>query len=266
MVRVVAGRETVLRRARGYAPAPITIPKPVPPILAVGGDLKNTIALSSGNQVFLSQHHGDLATAAAHDSFARHLRDFPELCHASPRAVACDLHPGYHGTILADSQPLPVIRVQHHHAHLAACLAENGLGEEVLGVAWDGTGFGTDATIWGGEFLLATMSSFERFALLRPFPLPGGELAVREPRRTALGLLHEAGINAAETGLAAAFSGEELKILGTVLHRGLNVPRTSSAGRLFDAVAALLGVRHRCSYEGQAAVELESLVSPGGPP
>lgn len=265
VVRVVAGREMMLRRSRGYAPAPLSLPDALPAVLALGGDMKNTVALAAGKTVFLSQHHGDLANAASQDAAAKHARDLPDLCRAKPRAVVCDLHPGYHGSALASTFSLPVVRVQHHHAHIAACLAENGVDEEVLGVAWDGTGFGTDGTIWGGEFLLAAQKTFERFAHLRPFPLPGGEQAVREPRRAALGLLHEAGIDVGETGLPAAFEDGELNILAAMLEKPFNAPRTSSAGRLFDGVAALAEIRQRNSFEGQAAIELESII-PENPP
>ncbi len=250
---VVADRELLLRRSRGYAPSPIEIAAPLPSVLALGGDLKNTIAISSGNRVFLSQHHGDLGTAASLDAFTQHIVDLPKLCCAKPLAFACDLHPGYHSSGVATN----AIRVQHHHAHIAACLAEHGIEGPVLGVAWDGTGYGTDGTIWGGEFLIATQSEYERFTHLRSFPLPGGEKAVREPRLAALGLLHEAGIAVEETSLGQAFEDRELEIAKSMLRQKINSPRTTSAGRLFDAFAALLGLRLKSTFEGQAAMDLE---------
>ncbi len=259
VMQVMGGRNLMVRRSRGFAPAPVTvsIPQNAPPMLAFGGDLKNAIAVADGGNVFLSQHHGDLANAAAQDALAEHVVDLPGLCRVKPRVAVCDLHPGYHGTALAEKSGLPVERVQHHHAHIAACLAEHQIEEKVLGVSWDGTGYGVDGMIWGGEFLMATLASFERLAWLRPFRLPGGEQAVREPRRAALGLLHEAEIEVEDTGLAAAFEGDELRVLEGMLANMIQVPLTSSAGRLFDAVAALAGIRYRSSFEGQAAMELE---------
>jgi hydrogenase maturation protein HypF len=261
VVRVMAGREMVMRRSRGYAPAPVEIGADMTPVLALGGDLKNTVCVASGDRAFLSQHHGDLETAASHETFLKHLDDLPELSRIVPELVAADEHPGYHSSRAVERFALPVVGVQHHHAHIAACLAENGVREEVLGVSWDGTGYGRDATIWGGEFLRATQTEFERVAHLRTFRLPGGERAVREPRRVALGLLHELGIDPSETRLAEVFSPEELRTAGTMLEQGINSPVTSSAGRLFDGIAGLLGIRDRNEYEGQAAMELEFAVT-----
>ncbi|MDF1851994.1 MAG: carbamoyltransferase HypF [Verrucomicrobiales bacterium] len=253
---VMAGRELSLRRSRGYAPAPIVVPGKLRPVLALGGDLKNAIAVTDGDRIFLSQYHGDLESPLAQDAFRTRTQDLPDLSRARPERVVCDSHPGYHSSASCED----AISVQHHHAHIAACLAENGIDETVLGVAWDGTGYGPDGTIWGGEFLIVNGAEFERFSHLRSFSLPGGERCVREPRRTALGLLHEAGIPVEETTLAAAFTEEELRIVRTSLARKIHSPRTSSAGRLFDGLAALLGIRHRTTFEGQAAMELEFLL------
>lgn len=255
VVRVALGGEMVLRCARGYAP--LTLPGDYPPVLAVGGDQKCALAVSGPFGIRCGQHIGDLETEAAQQSLLGQSRDFPAICGVQVGAVACDLHPGYHSSRIAAELGLPALPVQHHHAHIAACLAEHDLHEEVLGVAWDGTGYGTDGTIWGGEFLLATLAEFTRVAHLRPFPLPGGERAIRQPRYAALGLLHEAGIAVAETPLAAAFTREELTIATTQIERRLNTPLTSSAGRLFDAVAALLGLCWRSEFEGQAAMRVE---------
>jgi hydrogenase maturation protein HypF len=264
LIRIVAGRELMLRRSRGYAPAPVEMDVDLTPVIALGGDMKNTICVASGDRAFLSQHHGDLATAASHEAFLKHLGDLPGLCRVGPLVVACDLHPGYHSSRAADGRGLPVVQVQHHHAHIAACLAENGVHEEVLGVSWDGTGFGPDETIWGGEFLRATQTDYERIAHLRTFLLPGGEKAVREPRFVALGMLHELEIPVRDTPLASAFEEQELRIAATMMEKGINSPRTSSAGRLFDGVAALLGIRRRNAFEGQAAMELEFAIEGDG--
>jgi hydrogenase maturation protein HypF len=265
IVRVMAGRELVLRRARGYAPLPVHLTEAAPPLLGVGAHLKSSVALAVGKDVFLSQHIGDLETAEAHTAFRAVIGSLRSLYEAEPEAVACDLHPDYLSTRYARESGLPLHRVQHHHAHVASCMAECELDGTVLGVSWDGTGLGTDGTIWGGEFLLATRSSFERVAHLRTFQLPGGDRAVREPRRSALAVLYEVLGDEAFTleGVPAleAFSAAELRTLRAMLHSGVNTPVTSSAGRLFDAVASLVGIRQRVRHEGQAAMELEFALS-----
>jgi hydrogenase maturation protein HypF len=260
VVRVALGSELVLRCARGHAP--LTLPGNYPPVLALGGDQKCALAVSGPFGIRCGQHIGDLETETSQQSLLDQSRDFPALCGVQVGAVACDLHPGYHSSRIAAELGLPVLPVQHHHAHIAACLVEHDLYEEVLGVVWDGTGYGTDGTIWGGEFLLATRAEFSRVAHLRPFPLPGGERAIRQPRYAALGLLHEAGISIEDTPLAAAFTREELAIARTQIERSLNTPLTSSAGRLFDAVAALLGLCWRSEFEGQAAMQVEFAADP----
>lgn len=276
VVRVVLGQELVLRRARGYAPLPVLLKHEVPPILAVGAHLKNTIALSVGRQVFLSQHIGDLDTPEACAAFERVIADFLRLYEVEPVAIAHDLHPdyfstqwahkvadGHGGASLADALPLR-IPVQHHHAHLASCLAENEVEGPALGVTWDGTGYGLDGTVWGGEFLWGDASGFERVAHLRTFRLPGGDTAVKEPRRTALGVLWEhfgsEALEREDWAPVAAFSSEERRLLGQMLEKGVNAPVTSSAGRLFDAVAALIGLRQKVRFEAQAAMMLEYAV------
>jgi hydrogenase maturation protein HypF len=268
VVRVVLGQELVLRRARGYAPLPVLLKHEVPPILAVGPYLKNTIALSVGRQVFLSQHIGDLDTPEACAAFERVIADLTRLYEVEPAAIAHDLHPDYFSTHWARQaaciSPVELVPVQHHHAHLASCLAENEVEGPALGVTWDGTGYGPDGTVWGGEFLWGDASGFERVAHLRTFRLPGGDAAVKEPRRTALGLLWEHfGSEALEwedLAPVAAFSSRERRLLRQMLERGVNSPVTSSAGRLFDAVAALVGLRQKVRFEAQAAMMLEYAV------
>lgn len=261
VARVILGRELVLRRARGYAPLPIHIGRPLPPLLAVGAHLKNTVAVSNRTEVFVSQHIGDLETAQALDAFRRVCDDFTRLYDLTPRAVVCDSHPDYLSTRHAIAAGLPVVRVQHHHAHVLACMAENGLSAPVLGVAWDGTGYGLDRTVWGGEFLRITDTGFDRVAHLRPFPLPGGDQAIKEPRRTAIGLLYEMLgpeiLTREDLEPLRSFPPRDRRLLGQALAHRINTPLTSSAGRLFDAVAALLGLRLRARFEGQAAMELE---------
>lgn len=264
VVRVVLGRELVLRRARGFAPLPVAVPaNPAAPgsILAVGGHLKNTIALSIGSHVFLSQHTGDLETLEALGAHQRIVGDIQRLHRVQADVVAADAHPGYASSRSAAGLGRPVIQVQHHFAHLLSCLAENGLMPPALGVIWDGTGDGLDGTIWGGEFLVARGQGFERAGWMRTFPLPGGEAAIREPRRAALGLLHELFgedlWDMKDLPTVQAFTVAELNALRGALKGKVNTPRTSSVGRLFDAVASLTGVRQISSYEGQAAMELE---------
>jgi hydrogenase maturation protein HypF len=275
IVRVVLGRELVLRRARGYAPLPIQLrgangtgqEAKDRSVMAVGGHLKNAVALAVGQQVFLSQHIGDLETRQAFSAFSRVAADLQKLYEAKPGLVVCDLHPEYLSTKYAAELVGPVMAVQHHYAHVAACMAENELEGRVLGVCWDGTGYGLDGTIWGGEFLRADETSFTRVAHLRQFSLPGGEAAVREPRRTALGLLY------ALLGSRAflrydlfpllSISEAELGVLRRMLERGVQSPVTSSMGRLFDAVASLVGLRQRVRFEGQAAMELEYSMEAG---
>lgn len=250
----------VLRRARGYAPLPHPFPES-PCILALGGQLKSTVTLVKDGNAVVSQHLGDLFSPEGVMLLERTVKDLATFFDAKPQVVACDLHPDYASTRLAERLAsewrVPLERVQHHHAHAAACVAEHRLQGPVLGLAWDGSGLGTDGTLWGGEVLVVDGATFERVAHLRPFSLPGGERAIREPRRSALGLVFEAfGASAAKT-LAGMFTGAELAVLQGMLDRGLHSPRTTSVGRLFDAVAALAGVRDRAGFEGQAAMELE---------
>ena len=262
VARVVLGGEQILRRARGYAPLPVgEAGEGRTGLLAVGGHLKNSIALSTGAGIILGPHIGDLDTAPAAALFKRMTDELPGLFGARVEGLACDMHPDYHSTGHAAGTGLPCLEVQHHHAHVLAGMAENDLEGPVLGVTWDGTGWGPDGTIWGGEFLLCRDGGYQRFAALRRFRLPGGEAAVREPRRSALGVLHEqhGAALAGRHGLAplADFDRADLALLLDLLGKGVNSPWTTSAGRLFDAAASLAGLRQRMRFEGQAAMELE---------
>jgi hydrogenase maturation protein HypF len=332
IVRVMLGRELVLRRARGYAPLPVTLDAtshagrrdrhnhektesgedrikggqnqagstealaddkdsakmrtrasallPLPGglleggaaqngILAVGAHLKNTIALTVGSQVFISQHIGDLETDQAYEAFRRVISDFERLYEARPTVVAADAHPDYLSSQYAREragweprEPAPsCVTVQHHVAHVLSCVVENRLAPPLLGISWDGTGYGLDGTIWGGEFFLVRQTACERVASLRQFRLPGGDKAVREPRRTALGVLYEMFgeevFEMSELAPVRACSAAELSGLKAMLRRGFNSPLASSTGRLFDAVASLAGLRQTVRFEGQAAMELE---------
>jgi hydrogenase maturation protein HypF len=266
IVRVMMGRELVIRRARGYAPLPITIrTQHAVSLLAVGAHLKNTIALTSDSNVFVSQHIGDLETKESLDAFHSVVADFQTMYNCKPEYIVCDLHPDYLSSKFARSTGIPLLEVQHHNAHVASCMAENQLEGEVLGVSWDGTGYGLDGTIWGGEFLLTTKTSFERVATFRPFRLPGGEKAIKEPRRTALGMLYELFgdevFRRQDLPPLHAFTSTELELLNQVLLKRVNTPITTSVGRIFDAVASLIGLQQRVNYEGQAAMELEFLTA-----
>ncbi len=274
IVRVVGGREQIIRRARGYAPLPIKLKNNLVSqehILAVGGQLKNAIAFLKNNLVFLSQYIGDLATVSTYQRFQQTIADFQKLYELKPSKVICDLHPNYLSTNYAQQLDIPVVRVQHHYAHVLSCMVDNelDLNEPVLGVAWDGTGSGLDGTIWGGEFLITTPTGFERVAHLRTFRLPGGDRAIKEPKRIAIALLYEVYGDRLFTEIAnfaylpsiKAFGKGELNILRRMLNQNINAPITSSMGRLFDGVASLLGIRQQISYEGQAAMELEYAIT-----
>ena len=250
----------VVRRARGYAPLPLNNPAGIDtPLMAVGAHLKNAVALSLGENVFVSQHIGDLETAEASDAFRRVTIDLQRLYEAHPAAVICDMHPEYLSAKYASGLGLPVFKVQHHYAHVASCMAENDLQGRVLGVSWDGTGYGPDGTVWGGEFLLTDNASFRRVASFKPFRLPGGDKAIREPRRVALGVLFELFGDELfqKEDLRPFIPSPDPHILRRMLERNVNCPVTTSAGRLFDAVASLVGLRHSVAFEGQAAMALE---------
>jgi hydrogenase maturation protein HypF len=261
VMRVFQGKPLFYRRARGFAPRAVTLPFAVQPLLAAGAELKSAICLANGNQAFLSQHIGDLKNSTTRDSFGHTVEHLSTLLTITPKQVACDLHPDYLSSRFAEDAALPLSRVQHHHAHLASCMAENGLDGEVIGVIFDGTGYGPDGTIWGGEFLVGGYDDFQRVAHFRPVPLPGGDTAVREPWRMAMAYLYQALGEAAfslDHPVARMLAEQERGLFAQMLRRGINSPLTSSCGRLFDAVAALLNIRYHVSYDGQAAIELEA--------
>jgi hydrogenase maturation protein HypF len=265
VARVVDGALLVMRRARGFAPLPVVARATLPTVRALGGHLKNAVAWSHGGQIIASQHIGDLDHPLSLDALCRTVHDYERLYDLQPVAVACDLHPDYASTRLAEASGLPVIRVQHHHAHVASALAEHDLEGEVLGVAWDGTGLGPDGTVWGGEFLRARAAGFRRVARLFPFWLPGGEAAARQPWRSALGVLHALEGEALwDRDLAPVSHARAFRpVMESLLRAGSCSVRTSSAGRLYDAVAALLALRQESSYEAQAAMQLEQTAAPG---
>ena len=260
VARVLDGRPYLLRRSRGYAPAPIRVPQAaVRPVLACGADLKNTVAVARDNHVFMSQHVGDLADALAHEAFAESVAHLQRLFEVEPAVVAFDLHPQYLSSAFGREQTgLVQVPVQHHHGHVAACLADAGLAGPVIGVAFDGLGHGDDGTVWGGEFLVADLLGYERRGWLAPVPMPGGDAATREPWRMAASYLDALG-EAGAPDLAVARRHDRWSQVVQLGRSGVRSPPTSSAGRLFDAVAALLDVRDVVSYEGQAACELEQV-------
>ena len=263
VVRVCDAEPLVLRRSRGYAPLPLTLPLPIRPALAAGGDLKNAFCLGEGRQAWLSAHIGDMDDLATQGAFERAVEQLESITGVRPLSLACDRHPGYRSARWADRNAAgrTVVRVQHHHAHIAAAMAEHGLDgtRPVLGVAFDGTGHGDDGAVWGGEFLLADYAGFTRFGHLAYVPLPGGDTAVRRPYRMALAQLRAAGLDwSGDLPCTAACPPDELRLLQRQLERDLNCVPTSSMGRLFDAVSSLAGVCHRAGYEAQAAVELEA--------
>jgi hydrogenase maturation protein HypF len=270
VVRSFRGREMLLRRSRGYAPEPVQTGAFPRPVLACGAELKNTFCLAKEHHAFVSPHIGDLENAETLRSFTEGIEHFRRLFDVAPEVVAHDLHPEYLSTKFAldlgDETGLELVGVQHHHAHIASCLADNGERGPVIGVAFDGTGFGTDGTIWGGEFLVADLASFVRGGHLAPVPMPGGAAAIRQPWRMAAAYLDAAGLAVTDLDSArldVAQRNERWADVVAMARRGVNAPLTSSAGRLFDAAAALLGVRDTINYEGQAAIELEQLADPG---
>jgi hydrogenase maturation protein HypF len=267
VMRVFQGKPLFYRRARGYAPRAVKLPFHVPPMLAAGAELKGAVCVANRDQAFLSQHIGDLQNSSTCDSFRHTIDHLANILEIKPELVACDLHPDYLSSLYAAESGLPVITVQHHHAHMAACMAENALDGDAIGIIFDGTGYGSDGTIWGGEFLVGGYGGFQRAGHFRPVPLPGGDAAVREPWRMALAYLHQSLGNSAfslQHPVAEHLNDLDRDLFAAMLKKGLNSPLTSSCGRLFDAVAALLNVRHTVSYDGQAAIELEALAETVG--
>ena len=249
----------MLRRARGYTPLPVLAPRRLPPIVALGGHLNVTLAVTRDREIILSQHLGDMETFEARKTYRKTLEDFLRLFEIRPELVAHDLHPAYFTSQVAQEFDLPRIAVQHHHAHLAACMLENELSGETLGLTWDGTGYGPDETVWGGEFLLGDPASYQRVATLWPFRLPGGERAIKEPWRTALSLLYEAfeGEVPTDLPLFEEIPAEKIARIVQLLQKGVRSPITTSMGRLFDGVSAILGISYWNTHQAQSAQLLE---------
>ena len=267
VARVVRGTPMLLRRARGFVPLAIRLPDPAGgPILACGGELKSVFALVRGADAFLSPHLGDLGDARAWRLYMDTLGHVRRLLDIEPRVVAHDLHPGYRTTAWAATlEGVERLGVQHHHAHIASCLADNNVDDRMIGIAWDGTGYGPDGTVWGGEFLVADLDGFDRVGQLEGVRMPGGDAAVREPWRMAATMLLAAfgeDMDRLDLDVVRRLDRAGWRVLRAACERGVNAPLTSSAGRLFDAIASILGVRDVVSFEGQAAMELEALAGP----
>ncbi|NLE50677.1 MAG: carbamoyltransferase HypF [Chloroflexi bacterium] len=265
VVQPVMGKIVPLRRSRGYAPYPVPLPFDAPPLLATGAEMKNTFCVARDRSAFMSQHIGELGNYDARQSYERSVEHLSRLYRVTPEIIAHDAHPDYAATRYAMTRPEPKIAVQHHHAHLASCLAEHGIppGQPVIGVIFDGTGLGPDGAIWGGEVLIGSYDGYQRLAHLRYVPLPGGDAATLRPYRAALAHLWAAGIAwDADLAPVSALSERERPILTQQLARGINAPDTSSMGRLFDAAASLAGVLHEVTYEAQAAIWLEAQADP----
>lgn len=247
---VLGGREYFARRSRGYAPFPIKVNRELRSIIACGAEQKASFALSKGSYVFQSQHIGDLKNLETFENYSQQTRHFERLFDIRPEAAVCDLHPDYMSTEFAQGLSLPLVQVQHHHAHMASCMADNGLDGEVIGLIWDGTGLGEDGTSWGGECLIGGYADFIRFGSIRQIPLIGGDRAAKDIQRIAAALLYESGCAVTEL--------ENSDFYIKMLENRLNCPLSSGMGRLFDGVSAILGIKRSCSYEGQGAVLLEA--------
>jgi len=267
VLRVFQGRPLFYRRSRGYVPRPVPLPFDAGKILAVGAELKNTICLTRAREAFLSQHIGDLKNEATLATFCRTIDHLGTVMEIRPELVACDRHPDYLSTRYAEELGLPLVRVQHHHAHMASCMAENGLEGDVIGVILDGTGLGDDGTIWGGEFLVGGYDGLRRAGHLKQVRLPGGDLAAREPWRMAAAWLHGAlGEAVWQLPGMPVLAAAERQLLQTMLERGINAPFSSSMGRLFDTAAFLVGAATRNSFDGQAGMALEALAETAATP
>ena len=261
VLRHAAGGVRMIRRSRGFTPVPVLLRQKTPPVLACGGELKNTVCLTRGNQAFLSQHIGDLENMASYDFYRMTIEHLKRILGITPEIVAFDLHPDYFSTRYAQEQSdVLCIPVQHHHAHIVSCMAENRIDGPVIGMAFDGAGYGEDGAIWGGELLIADECSYRRAGHLAYMPLPGGAAAVREPWRMALAYLDAVyGESMMDLSLPVIrdIRTDRLQFIRSMIAKNVNCPKTSSMGRLFDAIAAIAGIRYKTSYEGQAAIELE---------
>jgi hydrogenase maturation protein HypF len=270
VLKIISGDNAFFRRSRGYVPHPIILDFKLKEVLALGGELKNTISFSKENYVFLSQYLGDLKSVENLEFFKESITSFKKMFKVKPKIIACDLHPDYLSTQYAEEikvkKGLKVVRVQHHHAHIVSCMAENNIKEKVIGVAYDGTGYGDDGNIWGGEFLLCDLKEYLRVGHLKYSPLPGGDKAIMEPWRMAYSYLYSIyGPRAKKIDIDfnRRMDYDKLSIIEKMIDKNINSPLTSSCGRLFDAASSLIGIRDEISYEGQAAMELESFCASG---
>jgi hydrogenase maturation protein HypF len=261
IIRRSAGAVRFIRRSRGYIPTPVFLKKKVLPILACGAELKNTICLTKEDRAFLSQHIGDLENLATYEFFQLTIRHMKRILDINPEIIACDLHPDYMSTRYAMEQDkVEKVRVQHHHAHIVSCMAENKLDGDVIGLSFDGTGYGTDGAIWGGEILVADEEKFIRKAHISYVPMPGGAAAIKEPWRMAVSYLHDAfgqEFKNLRLPVLNKFDEKKIKIIAEMIEKKVNSPDTSSLGRFFDGIAAICGIRNAVHFEGQAAIELE---------
>ncbi|KXK53356.1 MAG: acylphosphatase [Chlorobi bacterium OLB5] len=259
ILRISAGNEVMIRRARGYAPLPLVLENiENNTILAAGAHLKNTIALNKGSNVFVSQHIGDLENTESINAYKNVINDIKTFYELKPDIAVCDMHPDYISAKFSDSLNIPKYKVQHHYAHVLSCMAENRLDENVLGVSWDGTGYGTDGTIWGGEFIVPNGNEFKRAGYFKTFRLPGGESAIQDVWKIGYSLLYEVfGKEADKLDFLQPAGQPEMKIIQQMLEKNINSPVTSSCGRLFDGISAITGIKQHASFEAQAAMELE---------
>lgn len=266
VVKIINEKPVILRRARGYAPLPFILKQKLPQILALGPYLKNTIAISKFNRIIISQHIGDLDNEKSFNAFKKVIDDFKKLFEFKPELIVCDAHPEYlstkYGEEISKKEGIPLLKVFHHHAHIASCMLDNEIDDKVLGVSWDGTGYGMDGRIWGGEFLLCDYRDFERFATFREFKILGGDRAIKEPRRSAIGMLYEIfkeDVFDMDFEPIKSLKEGEKKIYKIAHKRDIGIFKTTSAGRIFDAVSSILGIRQKITYEGQSAMMLEWL-------
>jgi len=270
VIKIINNDNVFFRRSRGYVPHPIILDFKLKEVLALGGELKNTISFSKENYIFLSQYLGDLKSIETLEFFKESITSFKKMFRVKPEIIACDLHPDYLSTQYAEEikvkKGLKVVKVQHHHAHIVSCMAENNVKEKVIGVAYDGTGYGDDGNVWGGEFLLCDLKKYSRVGHLKYYPLPGGDKAIVEPWRMAYSYLYSIYGSKAKTldiDFNRRMDYDKLSIIEKMIDKNINSPLTSSCGRLFDAASSLIGIRDEISYEGQAAMELESFCASG---
>jgi hydrogenase maturation protein HypF len=265
IVKHTAGRTRYIRRSRGFVPIPVFLRQTVPPILACGAELKNTICITKGDKAFLSQHIGDLENMDTLDFFKQTVAHLQRILEIQPEIIACDMHPDYLSSrYAAEQQGIKKVEVQHHHAHIVSCMAENKLEGAVIGLAFDGTGCGTDGSIWGGEVLIAEAQQFERAAHLNYVSMPGSAAAIKQPWRMAVSYLYDAfdeNFRQLDLAILKQIEPPQLKVIAEMIVKGVNSPQTSSLGRLFDGVAAIAGIRRQVNFEGQAAMELEMLAA-----